>query len=60
MRFEWEGIPLGELCLPGLRWILRNDSDLYLVYDDSEVDETGLPVRRRRELAIKASWRFFL
>jgi len=23
MHFEWEGIPLGELCLPGLRWILR-------------------------------------
>ncbi len=23
MNFEWEGIPLGELCLPGLRWILR-------------------------------------
>jgi len=23
MRFIWEGIPLGELCLPGLRWILR-------------------------------------
>lgn len=23
MRFEWEGLPLGELCLPGLRWILR-------------------------------------
>ena len=23
MRFEWKGIPLGELCLPGLRWILR-------------------------------------
>ncbi len=23
MRFEWEGIPLGALCLPGLRWILR-------------------------------------
>ena len=23
MRFEWEGIPLGKLCLPGLRWILR-------------------------------------
>jgi len=23
MRFEWEGIPLGPLCLPGLRWILR-------------------------------------
>ncbi len=43
-----------------LRWILRNDSDLYLVYDDSEVDETGLPARRRRELVLKASWRFFL
>jgi len=23
MRFEWKGIPLGELCIPGLRWILR-------------------------------------
>jgi hypothetical protein len=23
MRFDWEGIPLGKLCLPGLRWILR-------------------------------------
>ena len=23
MTFEWENIPLGTLCLPGLRWILR-------------------------------------
>lgn len=23
MAFAWQGIPLGELCLPGLRWILR-------------------------------------
>jgi len=23
MRFKWDGIPLGELCLPGLRWLLR-------------------------------------
>jgi hypothetical protein len=23
MRFVWEGIPLGALCLPGLRWVLR-------------------------------------
>ena len=23
MTFEWKGIPLGPLCLPGLRWILR-------------------------------------
>ncbi|HET7143664.1 MAG TPA: hypothetical protein VFI68_06580 [Anaerolineales bacterium] len=36
MRFVWEGIPLGELCLPGLRWVLRvhhlneNESTRYL------------------------------
>jgi hypothetical protein len=23
MKFEWQGIPLGSLCLPGLQWILR-------------------------------------
>lgn len=23
MNFEWQNIPLGPLCLPGLRWILR-------------------------------------
>ena len=23
MDFHWQGIPLGPLCLPGLRWILR-------------------------------------
>jgi len=23
MAFEWHGLPLGALCLPGLRWILR-------------------------------------
>jgi hypothetical protein len=23
MSFEWETIPLGALCLPGLRWVLR-------------------------------------
>ena len=23
MTFEWRNIPLGSLCLPGLRWILR-------------------------------------
>jgi hypothetical protein len=23
MDFAWEGIPLGTLCLPGLRWMLR-------------------------------------
>lgn len=43
-----------------LRWILRNDSDLYLVYNESEVDETGVPVERHREVALKVSYRFFL
>jgi len=23
MEFEWQELPLGKLCLPGLRWILR-------------------------------------
>jgi hypothetical protein len=23
MKFEWQQLPLGPLCLPGLRWILR-------------------------------------
>ena len=23
MTFEWQNIPLGRLCLPGLRWVLR-------------------------------------
>ena len=23
MTFEWQNIPLGALCLPGLRWVLR-------------------------------------
>jgi hypothetical protein len=23
MKFEWQNLPLGPLCLPGLRWILR-------------------------------------
>ena len=23
MIFEWQSVPLGKLCLPGLRWILR-------------------------------------
>src|SRR5687767_21344 len=23
MSFEWQSIPLGKLCIPGLRWILR-------------------------------------
>ena len=30
MTFEWQGVPLGALCLPGLRWILR----IYHLADD--------------------------
>ena len=43
-----------------LRWILRNDSDLYLVYNESEFGEPGQTIRRGRELALKVSYRFFL
>ncbi len=43
-----------------LRWILHNDSDLFVVYNESEIDEIGLPVERHRELAVKVSYRFFL
>ncbi len=32
MSFEWEGMPLGALCLPGLRWILR----LHHLEDDED------------------------
>lgn len=32
MSFEWEGAPLGALCLPGLRWALRRH---HLADDDS-------------------------
>jgi hypothetical protein len=37
MTFEWQNIPLGALCLPGLRWILRihhledNENTRYLL-----------------------------
>lgn len=43
-----------------LRWILHNDSDLYLVYNESELGELEQPIRRGRELALKVSYRFFL
>ena len=43
-----------------LRWILRNDSDLYFVYNETEIDQSGAPVEKHRELALKVSYRFFL
>jgi hypothetical protein len=43
-----------------LRWILRNDSDLYFVYNEGEVNQLGAPILRNRELALKVSYRFFL
>jgi hypothetical protein len=43
-----------------LRWILKNDSDLYFVYNEGEVDQLGAPILRNRELALKVSYRFFL
>ncbi len=32
INFHWQGIPLGELCLPGLRWILRRH---HLINDEA-------------------------
>ena len=32
MKFEWQDVPLGALCLPGLRWILR----LHHLNDDED------------------------
>lgn len=43
-----------------LRWILHNDSDLYLVYNENEFGALDESVRRARELALKVSYRFFL
>jgi len=43
-----------------LRWILRNDSDLFFVYNEGEVNQLGAPIVRNRELALKVSYRFFL
>jgi hypothetical protein len=37
MEFEWQDVPLGRLCMPGLRWILRihhlddNENTRYLL-----------------------------
>ncbi len=43
-----------------MRWILPNDSDLYLVYNDSREDFTGAPELRTRELAVKMNYRLFI
>jgi hypothetical protein len=43
-----------------LRWILPNDSDLFLVYDETELDPGGRPAQRDRQLALKMNYRFFL
>ncbi len=43
-----------------LRWILPNDSDLFLVYDETELDPGGRPMQRDRQLALKVNYRFFL
>ncbi len=43
-----------------LRWILPNDSDLYLVYNDTREDLLGAPALRTRELALKVNYRLFI
>ncbi|MDD5562710.1 MAG: DUF5916 domain-containing protein [Thermoanaerobaculaceae bacterium] len=43
-----------------LRWILPNDSDLYLVYNDNRQDIAAAPALRNRELALKVNYRAFI
>jgi hypothetical protein len=43
-----------------LRWILPNDSDLYLVYNDTREDLLAGPALRGRELALKVNYRLFI
>ena len=45
MDFEFDGIPLGQLCLPGLRWILRKHH-----LDDDK------PTRYLLEQYIRSAW----
>jgi hypothetical protein len=43
-----------------LRWILPNDSDLFLVINERRDEEFGVPADRDREAAVKVAYRFFL
>lgn len=43
-----------------MRWILPNDSDLYLVYNDTREDLLGALALRNRELAVKMNYRLFI
>lgn len=43
-----------------LRWILPNDSNLFLVYNDRDEELGDGVTRRSREVALKIAYRFFL
>ena len=43
-----------------LRWILRNDSNLFLVFNDRDERPDVGPHLRGREIALKVNYRFFL
>ncbi|MGE5237055.1 MAG: DUF5916 domain-containing protein [Acidobacteriota bacterium] len=43
-----------------VRWILPNESDLYLVYNDTRADLFGAPDLHTRELALKMNYRLFI
>jgi len=51
MAFEWQEIPLGALCLPGLRWILRR-------YNLLEDDATRFFLREYMLSAFSLAQRF--
>jgi hypothetical protein len=51
MEFEYEGIPLGELCLPSMRWVLRRHH-----LDDDE--ETRILYRHYALSAYKVAKQF--
>ena len=51
MTFEWKNIPLGPLCLPGLRWILR----IYHLNDD---EPTRYLLREYILSAWNLAWKF--
>jgi hypothetical protein len=43
-----------------LHWILRNDSDLFIVFNKRQIDDEAFADERGQDLAVKINYRFFL